>query len=278
VKEKQFSVGEIPYTNCFPIYYHLRHRCELSGVRFVAGSPACLNAALCKGELDLCPSSSIEYARHPEGYLLLPRFCIGSVKTIWSIRLFSRMPIEQLDRKTVVLTGESDTSVILCRIILGRFMGFDNEFRTEIIDLEEALEKADAVLLIGDRALAAGRRLGNLYSYDLGGIWHQQTGLPFVFALWTMREDAARTHAEILKEFWQALCEAHRSISSPDEELVSSALKAKPFLTPTLVKEYWRMISYELSQEHLKGLKLFYSLGNEIGALESQPEIRFYEL
>lgn len=278
MKEKQLSVGEITYTNCFPIYYHLRHRCELSGVRFVTGSPARLNAALRKGELDLCPSSSIEYARYPERYLLLPRFCIGSVKTIWSISLFSRLPIEQLDRKTVVLTGESDTSGTLCRIILGRFMGFDNEFKTEITDLEEALEKADAVLLIGDRALAASRRVGDLYSYDLGSIWHEQTGLPFVFALWTLHENAARIHAEMLKEFWQALCEAHRSISHPDEELVRSALKAKPFLTTASVKEYWRVISYELSQDHLKGLKLFYRLGNELGVLGSQPEIRFYEV
>ncbi len=277
MQEKKLSVGEISFTNCFPIYYYLRHRCSLSGVRFVAGVPARLNAALREGELDLCPGSSIEYARHPERYLLLPRFCIGSLKAIWSIRLFSRLPLEQLDGKAVALTGESDTSVVLCRIILGRFMGFENEFTTEITDLEQALDRADAVLLIGDRALAAGARAGDLYSYDLGSIWYERTGLPFVFALWILREKSASTHAAYLEKFWNALCEAHRSLSHPDDQLVESALKAKPFLSEIPVKEYWRLISYELSEDHLEGLKLFYRLANEIGQLDSQPEIRFYE-
>jgi len=277
VKKKQFNIGEITYTNCFPIFYHLRRNDVLSGVRFVAGTPARLNAALRSGELDLCPGSSVEYACRPGQYLLLPRFCIGSVKAIWSIRLFSRLPLEQLDGKSVVLTGESGTSVLLCRIILGRFLGFKNEFRSETTGLDQALERADAVLLIGDRALAAGPQAEKLYSYDLGSIWYERTGLPFVFALWTLRREAAKTHTAELKEFWPALCEAHRKLSDPDEELVSGALETRPFLTRTKVKEYWRLISYELSNEHLKGLELFYRLGNEIGALGTPPKIRFYE-
>ena len=156
-------------------------------------------------------------------------------------------------------------------------MGFKNEFTTEIADLEEALERAEAVLLIGDRALAAGKRADKLYSYDLGSIWYQHTRLPFVFALWVLRENAVRTHAVALEEFWNALKEAHRSILNPDEELVGDALKTRPFLSCSSIQEYWRLISYELSEEHLKGLKLFYRLAKEIGALNSQPEIRFQE-
>jgi chorismate dehydratase len=243
----------------------------------VQGQPSGLNAMLRDGRLDLCPSSSIEYALHQKRYLLLPRFCIGSLHAIWSIRLFSKLPLEQLDRKSLILTGESDTSAVLCRVILNRFMGFQNEFATEIIDLEDALDRADAVLLIGDRALAAHKRAGNLYSYDLGSFWNEKTGLPFVFALWTMNEDAAVTKAAELEEFWQALCEAHRRLSAPDEEMIESAVQARPFMTHDSVVRYWRLISYEMSESHLEGLELFYRLAYEIGELETLPELRFFE-
>ena len=174
------------------------------------------------GRIDLCISSSIEYALHRKRYLLLPRFCIASLKAVWSIQLFSKLPLEKLDRKSLILTGESDTSALLCRVILERFMGFRNEFAKEIVDLEEALDRSDAVLLTGDRALAARNRAADLYSYDLGSIWNEKTGLPFVFALWTVNEDAAVTKAADLEEFWQALCQAHRSLAAPDEEMIDS--------------------------------------------------------
>src|SRR5436190_20439407 len=45
---------------------------------------------------------------------------------------------------------------------------------------------ADAVLLIGDRAMRAALP-GYPYSYDLGQEWTEWTGLPFVYAVWAVR-------------------------------------------------------------------------------------------
>ncbi|MEA2062194.1 MAG: menaquinone biosynthesis protein [Gemmatimonadota bacterium] len=282
MEKKQLRIGEITYTNCFPIYYHLRNRSGTGTAEFVPGSPARLNELLRSGKLDLCPSSSVEYARDPERYFILPRFCIASTGTVRSIRLFSRLPLEELDGGRVVLTGESATSVVLCRIILGHFLGFDNDFTTGLSDLDQALDQADAVLLIGDRALAAGMRRDRpgLYSYDMGEIWHERTGLPFVYALWTLNETVARTQADMqmLNEFWQSLCEAHRALPEADEEIISSLLRKKPFLTRSGVTEYWRLISYRLTGKHLEGLDLFYSLGHETGLVPAPPEIRFLRI
>ena len=45
---------------------------------------------------------------------------------------------------------------------------------------------ADAVLLIGDRAMRACLP-GFAYAFDLGQEWHDWTGLPFVYAVWAVR-------------------------------------------------------------------------------------------
>ena len=46
---------------------------------------------------------------------------------------------------------------------------------------------ADAVLLIGDRAMRACLP-GFAHAFDLGQEWHDWTGLPFVYAVWAVRE------------------------------------------------------------------------------------------
>src|SRR5207244_7971510 len=59
------------------------------------------------------------------------------------------------------------------------------------LPLEMPAEKADAdaVLLIGDRAMRACLP-GFAHAYDLGQEWHDWTGLPFVYAVWAVREGA----------------------------------------------------------------------------------------
>ncbi len=269
-------VGEISYTNCFNIFHCLRRRLPAPGVEFHTAPPAELNALLSRGEIDLGISSSIEYARHSRDYCLLPSYCIGAEGEIWSIRLFSRLPLSGLNDREIVLTGESETTVVLLKIILSRFLGFRNTFRTEFTDLETALENAPAVLLIGDKALAAGRRAApDINIYELSEIWREHTGLPFVFALWTLRREALELKAGPLSVFWGALQTAHREMQRPDEMLISAILEARPFLDRDTVLQYWRLISYELTENHLRGLHEFYRLAHELGEAPRPPVFEF---
>ena len=241
------------------------------------GTPAELNSLLHQGRIDLCLSSSIEYARHSELYLLLPRFCIASAGPVPSIRLFSRLPLDRLDGAKVILTAESETTWVLCRIILERFLGFHNRFTTRKTDLEDALGEAEAVLLIGDRALAAQNHAEGIHSYDLSTIWQEHTGFPFVFALWTLRAEKVLTHRETLVELWSALCKAHQAINQPDDQLIRAVLAEKTFFTRDQLLHYWGLICYELSEAHLQGLRLFYRLAQELNFLAQSPEIKFYD-
>jgi chorismate dehydratase len=65
--KKRLLIGEIPYANLFPIFYTLKKESDLSGYEFVEGVPSALNKKIREGLIDVSPSSSIEYLRHP-GY------------------------------------------------------------------------------------------------------------------------------------------------------------------------------------------------------------------
>ena len=55
--------------------------------------------------------------------------------------------------------------------------------------------QADAILLIGDRAMHEPED-DFVEVMDLGQVWYDWTGLPFVFAMWIAREDADVTGIE----------------------------------------------------------------------------------
>lgn len=277
VKEKILRVGEIFHTNCYHIYYYLKNIIPVKRVEYIQGTPAQLNSLLRQGQIDLCLSSSIEYARDSNQYVILPRFCIASQGPVPSIRLFSSLSLDKLDGAKVILTNESATTAALCRIILGRLLGYDNEFVTLATDLDNGLRNGDAVVLIGDRALAARTHAGEIYSHDLSLIWQEHTGLPFVFALWIVRTEAVRTLRPVLVTFWNALRSAHEWIAQPQEELIRTALEEKIFFTRQELLHYWQLIAYELTEDHLKGLELFYSLALESKLIPAKPEIEFYK-
>ena len=110
----------------------------------------------------------------------------------------------------MALTTESRTSVVLLSRLL-ELRGVLPEFVTRPGGLE-LLEEFDALLLIGDRAIqtyAQGfsgpvppvqnwpQRVGSVQVTDLAQLWWEQTGLPFVFAVWATRE-GEKPPAEVL--------------------------------------------------------------------------------
>ena len=85
------SIGHITYANCIP-WFHFLRQCGFEG-EIIDGVPAELNRMLAAGEIDVCPSSSIEYALHPNDYLLLPRQSKSSIGPVESVLLFSPIPL-----------------------------------------------------------------------------------------------------------------------------------------------------------------------------------------
>jgi chorismate dehydratase len=268
-------IGEISYLNCTPIFTVLRNQFNDPGYDFVTGTPAELNARLRRGEIDLCPSSSIEYARNPESYLILPDLSISSIGSVKSVLLFSPIPIEQLDGASIAITGESETSVVLLKILLSRRYSFTNSFHAAE-GSTKSLSRADTpLLLIGDNALRASVSGQGCYIYDLGELWHQFTGTPFVFALWLLREEVARTSGATAAMICERLA-ASKRIAMQSYRSIAESTKINWTNTDFLIN-YWNMISYDLTPSHIEGLKLFYRFAAEISLVDIAPPLRFFD-
>ena len=271
-------IGQIEYANCTPIFHALRKQFPCENYQFISGVPAQLNAMLAAGTIDVCPSSSIAFAHHPDRYLIIPDLSISSCGPVRSVLLFSAVPIEELNGCDILLTSESATSVNLLKIILKKRYGCENIFRTTNLPLNDAMSEAPATLLIGDTALKASQSLHGLFVYDLGDLWYSWTKTPFVFALWFASKHA---FASLASELCVLAGQLQRSKLYAMENLESIA-EASPdvsWMGQDALLSYWRTnLSYDLSKEHCNGLKLFYRLSAELGLIETAPELAFLEL
>lgn len=266
-------IGQIEYANCTPLFHVLREQFPCSGYEFVTGVPAELNRLLLAGEIDVCPSSSIEYAYHPERYRILPQLSISSIGAVASVLLFSKVPVEQLDRGKILLSSESATSVNLLKILLSQRYGCSCTYEvaspgTTVIDAGSS-----ALLLIGDSALRASFKESELFVYDLGELWYSWTGLPFVFALWLCHNEVAEVAA--LKMLAKQLVQA-KELAPRHLEQIATVAKEACWMGHDRLLAYWRdNISYQLDDRSQSGLMLYYSKCFESGLIAAVPTLHF---
>lgn len=260
------TVGEIAYANCVPVQAPFRDRWG-GAYRFAAGEPAKVNRLLAAGEIDCGPVSSIELARHPDRYQIIPDLAIAAARAARSVLLFTPVAVAALDGAEVWLTPASATSVVLLRILLERFAEVQPRYRDGEPDDPHAPR-----LLIGDRAMAAAAAApAGVEVVDLGTWWRQATGLPMVFALWLLRRDTvAREGAAACAELAQRLAAA-RDAGCADLDGLARAHATAP-LPADRLSAYWRTLSYHLGPEEQAGLDHFFTLAAEIGAIERAPE------
>ncbi len=268
------TLGYISYLNCVPFFGLLKEQ-GFQG-QLIPGVPSELNLMLQRGELDASPSSSFEYARNWRDYLLLPGHSISSVGRIASVLLFSVDSLEWLDGKEIAITGESATSINLLEILLRD--GFNVQrvvTRVPSGSVEKLVCAGKPALLIGDRALKLATAVpAGVKIYDLGALWHQHTGLPFVFALWMVRRSSLKRHRGALEALSEQLLRSRCQVMSQPERFARTAAGATG-LTPEQIITYWSSISYQLDDDHLKGLNLFFNRCYNCGLLEDQPPLDF---
>ncbi len=259
MKDKKLRIGRIPYANFFPIFYYFDNECDNSGYRFVKGVPSKVNKMLREGELDISPSSSIEFLRNRSKYRILPWFSISSSGYINSILLFSKYPIHELGGKDIALSSESETSTALLKIIFEEFLSLKSRFSSiNKRSVKNILASFSAVLLIGDTAMREAKKISHdsIYIYDLGELWFQYTGLPFVFALWVVREESVFRKKHLIRKFTSDLLNA-KKYARKKFRLIAKASPQKKWLSEEELVDYWKMISYDFTEKHLEGLNLF---------------------
>ncbi len=268
------KIGQIDYANCTPLFTQLREEFPCTGYEFITGVPAALNSMLLAGTIDVCPSSSIEYAYHPERYSIVPELSISSSGPVASVLLFSTVPIEELDGCHIRLSSESATSVNLLKILLALRYNCQCSFETAVAGGAVIDSTVAALLLIGDAALRASQEMAvGQFVYDLGELWFAWTSLPFVFALWLCRNEIAEK-AE-LTELARQLVIAKEHVPARLEDIVEGAPETA-WMGKKRLLSYWKdNISYDLDGRAQAGLRLYYTRCCECGLIAATPELRF---
>ncbi len=259
-------IGRIAYTNLFPIFYALENEADCSSYEFIDGVPSDLNRRLHNGDIDISPSSSIEYLKHRDQYTLVTGHSISSFGRVGSVLLFSKRPIEALDGMTILTSSQSETSVALLAIILRKFLGITCFLKSTREPLDEVLRSHDACLIIGDDAIKEALRRPELLMYDLGDLWYRHTGMPMVFALWIMRNSSLEHKPNLLRQFMLDLDQSKKSALGNYAKIAKHSW-LKQVISPAEIVSYWEGISYDLGEEHRKGLELFSRYAEELGLI-----------
>ncbi|MEK6324306.1 MAG: menaquinone biosynthesis protein [Acidobacteriota bacterium] len=262
------------YLNAAPLCYSFVYGEQKDRCTFLSdAAPARCAELLAEGRADAALIPVIEYQRIP-GLKIAPGACVASKRSVRSVLLASRVPITQI--RSVALDTSSRTSAALIQIILGRFYNVSASYRTSPPKLEDMLESDDAALIIGDPAMLIDRSA--LHVYDLAEEWKKHTGRPFVFAFWAIRGDStawfgrdvpADRGINFLSAKLEGMVHANELADIYAERLGLPREDLFSYLTEA--------ISYDLDDESLQGLRLYYELAGECGLIREARDVAFLD-
>jgi chorismate dehydratase len=257
-------IGAVTYLNTKPLIHDLL---ELApDAELLLDVPSRLAELLDQGSLDVALIPVIEYFRSGS-YKIVPDIAIASQGPVLSVTLFSRVPWQQIRR--VALDEGSRTSAALTQILLRKRYGVKPELVPLPMHVAAEAVDADAVLLIGDRAMRACLP-GFAHAFDLGQEWHDWTGLPFVYAVWAVRAGAdLGPVAAALHEARRRGCASIGPIAHREAPRLG--------LDGGFCRRYLaNIIRFDLGPRELAGLRHYYQLACELGLARRGVHLEFY--
>jgi chorismate dehydratase len=268
-------LGAVSYLNTRPLVFGLETRDDVR-VRFDV--PARCADLLEGGLIDLGLIPAFEYARHTD-YLAVPGVAIASCGAVESVALFTRR--DMADVRSIALDISSRTSANLVRVLCAEHFHIEPAFTPASPQLASMLDTADAALIIGDPALFADPALlagagsrgpgAGVNKIDLGEVWTRLTGLPFVWAFWAGRADAAPP----------AICRLlrdtrDRGVAAID--VIAQREAPADAARQSLIARYLqRAIAYDLDGPFLDGLTTFYRLLAAHRLIDRPADLRLFE-
>jgi len=268
-------MGKISYINASPVYYGLDNGLQPKWLTLVPDVPAALNRQIKKGLIDISPISAAFYALNHEELLILPDLSISCNGEVLSVICASNYPLDDLTGKQVMFSNESASGASFLKMIFAQRKVFP-EFKVgSVKDMNRVPQDMDAVMVIGDAALTQPWDRRFKYRFDLGRIWQEMTGLPFVFALWVVRKAFARSYPEMVKASHELLL-ASMARGYENIETVIRAGQEKLGLSHDLIKTYYDLLICDLDPMKVKAMGLFFDSLYDQGILSQKAEINFF--
>ena len=271
------NLGRISYINVAPVYYGLDNGLKPDWLNIVSAPPSILNDMMAKNELDISPVSSVAYAKHQDEWLLLPDLSIACFGRVMSVILVSKKPFENLTNNKVIITDKSAAAAELLKLLFS-IKRVKPVFETMPIQCPDEIKKfADAALIIGDKALKEKWHVHFDHIYDLGQMWLELTGLPFVFALWVVRKSFADKKPEVVSSIIKLF---NISKKQGKKNLEDIAQKASEILgiDIDICRKYYELLNYNLDPLQFKGIRTFFDKLYHEKILPQKVQLRFFEI
>jgi chorismate dehydratase len=282
-------ISIVEYLNTAPLVRGFTHGTLRGKYELSFTVPSQCAEALRSGAVDVAIIPAIEYQRIPD-LVVLPNLSIASKKSVRSLLLVSKKPIQEVAR--IALDRSSRSTQALTRILCEKFWHIAPEFFEAAPDLSEMLEHADAALLIGDPALrlavacspraqrdASGDVVstaslaglsgnGPVYIYDIVEKWRAMTSLPAVLAIWAARRETVT--AELVQDFQDSLAYGLQHVDA----IASEAAVEMKLPAGELRRYLLENIDYHLDEENLRGLTRYYEFAAELGLIPKAMAIQ----
>jgi chorismate dehydratase len=258
-------IGAVTYLNTVPLVRGLPELLPAADVSF--DHPSRLADQLAEGRLDVALAPSIELARHPE-WSIVSTACIGCRGPVLSVKTLFRKPPAEV--KTLALDEGSRTSAVLTQILLADKHHVNPRLETLPVGVSPLESSADAVLVIGDRAIRSPST-GFCETWDLGEQWVRATGLPFVFALWVARPGVDAPELE-------TALDAARDQGLRELEVIAEEQSKAMGLPRDLVLSYLRdNLNFHLDARERQGLDLFFRRAAALKLISEDFQLRFHD-
>ena len=264
-----WKIGAVSYLNTRPLVYGLER--EPSDWRLSFDLPSRLAKQLADGLLDVALIPSIEVFQNPE-YTVVSNACIACHGPVWSVKLMSRVEIPKM--RTLALDEGSRTSAALVRILLEKQYGLRPELRPLPIDEPWQRVEADAVLIIGDRAMNPRHDNQFQLEIDLGQWWHELTGAPFVFAMWAAGGGIAADQLSVIDDRLSVSRDA--GVAASDEIAYREAESYG--LSLEQGRDYFqKYLHFTLGVAERKALSRFRKLAVDMDLAPSNMELQYHD-
>lgn len=238
----KIRVSVINYSNTIPFSYglnrsdYITQHSEFSSHQPAEGFEALYTDAV---DISILPVATIPL--FPQAHIVSD-YCIGTLNTVASVKLFSKVPLEHIS--CITLDYQSRTSNMLAKLLAAKHWGINPSYMHASVGYEQD-NSIEAKVIIGDRAMQTYPAYP--YSYDLAYEWYKAYNMPFVFACWVANKPI---HTEYIKAFNAAL---QHGINHIDE-----AIEASNKTTHFDLHHYLHHnINYILDQSKREAMQLF---------------------
>jgi chorismate dehydratase len=252
-------VGSVSFLNAKPLIHGLDAD---PGVSLSLEVPSRLLDGMRAARYDVALLPVIDYQRM-EGLRLLTAGGIGCDGPTLTVRIFSRVPIDQI--ATLACDTDSHTSVALARVLFAELYGAV----PEMVPQPQPVPRADSdpsvgQLLIGDKVVCEEPR-GFPYQLDLGEAWKRVTGLPFVFAAWMARDGVE------LGDLPRRLEHAKRTGLADVDRIIARDAVPRGWPADVARRYLTEYLHFDIGPAQVRAIERFHALAHKHGVLRSPP-------